>query len=213
MKEINKRLLSSILLIGIFIIAYYSKIFLLVLLFFIFLEMLNEFYIIQNKIFKVNKLKLFITIFFTLNYLLFLVFLTWLALSEISNIYKIPFIFVISICIATDVGGFIIGKLFKGKKLTKISPNKTYSGMLGSFIFSIIIGLLFFNEIYSTNKILIFATLISFVSQIGDLFISFLKRKINIKDTGNIIPGHGGLLDRFDGIIFSIPLLLLMNIF
>ena len=175
--------------------------------------MLNEFYIIQNKIFKVNKLKLFITVFFTLNYLLFLVFLTWLALSEISNIYKIPFIFVISICIATDVGGFIIGKLFKGKKLTKISPNKTYSGMLGSFIFSITIGLLFFNEIYSTNKILTFAILISFVSQIGDLFISFLKRKINIKDTGNIIPGHGGLLDRFDGIIFSIPLLLFMNFF
>ena len=120
MKEINKRLLSSISLIGIFIIAYYSKIFLLVLLFFIFLEMMNEFYIIQNKIFKVNKVKLFITVFFTLNYLLFLVFLTWLALSEISNIYKIPFIFVISICIATDVGGFVIGKLFKGKKLTKL---------------------------------------------------------------------------------------------
>ena len=200
-------------LIGIFIIAYYSKIFLLVLLFFIFLEMLNEFYIIQNKIFKFNKIKLFITIFFTLIYLLFLVLLTWSALSDISNIYKIPFIFVILVCIATDVGGFIIGKLFKGKKLTKISPNKTYSGMFGSFIFSILIGLFFFSEIYPTNKILIFATLVSFVSQIGDLFVSYLKRKINIKDTGNIIPGHGGLLDRFDGLIFSIPLILFINLF
>ena len=97
----------------IFIIAYYSKIFLLVLLFFIFLEMMNEFYIIQNKIFKVNKVKLFITVF-TLNYLLFLVF-NMVGFKWNFKYLQIPFIFVISICIATDVGGFVIGKLFKGK--------------------------------------------------------------------------------------------------
>ena len=113
------------------------------------------------------------------------------------------------ICIFTDIGGYVVGKTVGGKKLTKISPNKTLSGSIGSFLFSII-PLIFFTELGNTNLNfniinIIFCLLISLVSQTGDLFISFLKRKAKIKDTGNILPGHGGILDRTDGIIFAIP--------
>ena len=116
-------------------------------------------------------------------------------------------IFIISICILSDVGGYIFGNFFKGKKLTKISPNKTYSGMIGSFILSIIFCITYSYSIsfvdFKTTILLTIA--ISFICQIGDLFISFLKRKAQIKDTGNILPGHGGVLDRIDGILFALP--------
>ena len=116
-------------------------------------------------------------------------------------------IFVISICILSDLGGYVFGKTFKGKKLTKISPNKTYSGMVGSFIMSVIFGVIYSYSIsFIDFKTIIFLTIIiSFICQTGDLFISFLKRKAKIKDTGNILPGHGGLLDRIDGILFALP--------
>ena len=129
---------------------------------------------------------------------------------------KMPSKLIILICISTDIGGYTFGKLFKGPKLTKISPNKTYSGMIGSFFLSIISVLLyesyvnngnnpFWNSYWPEHKLLIYAILISFVSQIGDLVISYFKRKSKIKNTGKIIPGHGGLLDRIDGMIFAIP--------
>ena len=113
------------------------------------------------------------------------------------------------ICIFTDIGGFVFGKLLGGKKLTKISPNKTYSGVIGSFFLSIISGHYFyiFFKMYLIFEInyLIFIIIISLISQFGDLMISFLKRKAKIKDTGKILPGHGGVLDRLDGIIFAVP--------
>ena len=141
--------------------------------------------------------------------------------------------FVVLICIATDIGGYIFGKLFKGPKLIKISPNKTYTGMIGSFILSIIVGLLINTLMLNSNLselhpqyfggflyinlndfwLLIFIFLISAVSQIGDLLISYFKRLAKIKNTGNIIPGHGGLLDRVDGIIFAIPIAVLFDNF
>ena len=107
----------------------------------------------------------------------------------------------------SDLGGYVFGKTFKGKKLTKISPNKTYSGMVGSFIMSVIFGVIYSYSIsFIDFKTIIFLTIIiSFICQTGDLFISFLKRKAKIKDTGNILPGHGGLLDRIDGILFALP--------
>ena len=116
------------------------------------------------------------------------------------------------ICVATDVGGFLFGKIFKGPKLTKISPNKTYSGMLGSFVFTILFIILFlkylvFKNLYElTIEIVSFSFLLSIASQFGDIIISYFKRLSNVKDTGKIIPGHGGLLDRIDGMIFVFPL-------
>ena len=119
------------------------------------------------------------------------------------------FLFLISICFFTDIGGFIIGKIIGGKKLSKISPNKTISGTIGSFIFSIFPLILISNFDYLNLEIkinnLIFCLIISLISQLGDLFISYLKRKAKIKDTGNMLPGHGGILDRVDGIIFAVP--------
>ena len=129
---------------------------------------------------------------------------------------KIYFLYLILICSFSDIGGYVFGKFFKGKKLTKISPNKTISGSIGSFIFSLIpyfvFKIIFLNSnVYflSFTENLLFNILISlflsFVCQIGDLFISYFKRLSHLKDTGKILPGHGGLLDRIDGIIFAIP--------
>ena len=119
------------------------------------------------------------------------------------------FLYIISICFFTDIGGYVFGKTFGGKKLSKISPNKTITGTIGSFIFSVIPLIIIFNTKYidlefNINNIL-FSLLVSLVSQLGDLSVSYLKRKAEIKDTGKILPGHGGFLDRVDGIIFAIP--------
>ena len=128
------------------------------------------------------------------------------------------FLFIIIICISTDMGGYIIGNLFKGPKLTKISPNKTYSGLIGGYIFSIVFINIFLNYSYLLNlkkfefdiTIFILVMLISSYSQIGDIIISYFKRLSKIKDTGKIIPGHGGILDRVDGMIFAFPFSYLM---
>ena len=128
------------------------------------------------------------------------------------------FIFLIIICIFTDTGGYIFGKIFKGPRLTKISPKKTYSGVVGSFLISLLFGLIYIKYLGQKGKILletdsIFIILlilfISLVSQIGDLIISYFKRKAKLKDTGKILPGHGGILDRIDGIIFVMPIIYL----
>ena len=107
----------------------------------------------------------------------------------------------------SDIGGLIFGKIFKGKKLTKISPNKTISGSIGSFIFSISLIPFFYKDpiIQNLSSMFLITILISLISQLGDLFISFLKRKAKVKDTSDLLPGHGGFLDRIDGIIFAIP--------
>ena len=131
----------------------------------------------------------------------------------------IYFLTIALICVSTDVGGYIFGKIFKGPKLTKISPKKTYAGMIGGYFLSIISINLFFhftylfpNEIKITIDILIFVILISTASQFGDIFISYFKRLSKIKDTGKIIPGHGGLLDRIDGMIFAFPIFYLIEL-
>ena len=120
------------------------------------------------------------------------------------------FLYTLSVCICSDIGGYIIGKNIGGKKLTKISPNKTISGSLGSFCFSML-PLLVFNNfdkfeyyLYSIDNFL-FCLKVSLVCQLGDLFVSYFKRKAKVKDTGRILPGHGGILDRIDGIIFAVP--------
>ena len=124
--------------------------------------------------------------------------------------------FVIVICIATDIGGYIFGKIFKGPKLTKISPNKTYAGVIGAYTLSLV-ALLIFNKFFNQNtsfhiQLIIGTFLISTVSQLGDLIISFFKRQSKIKNTGKLIPGHGGILDRIDGMIFAVPIFYLFKI-
>ena len=123
-------------------------------------------------------------------------------------------IFVLSICISTDIGGYFFGKIFKGPKLTKISPNKTYSGMIGGYFLSLIFLSFFLNWINHELSIYWFVAtiLISTVSQAGDIIISYFKRLSKIKNTGKIIPGHGGLLDRIDGMIFAFPIFYLIEI-
>ena len=119
------------------------------------------------------------------------------------------FLYLVSICFLTDIGGYVFGKTIGGRKLTKISPNKTISGTIGSFVFSILPLIVFSNlsiiDLEFTLKNIIFVLLVSLVSQLGDLFISYFKRKAKIKDTGKILPGHGGALDRVDGVVFALP--------
>ena len=150
--------------------------------------------------------------FFILNIMTFFyIFFVFCTISYELHRSEGPFFFlyIISICFFTDIGGYVFGKLIGGKKLSKISPNKTISGTIGSFIFSIFPLIIFLNLGYlnlefDLNNILL-CLLVSLVSQLGDLFISFFKRKAKIKDTGKLLPGHGGVLDRVDGIIFAIP--------
>ena len=144
--------------------------------------------------------------------IMFLSISFFLAYHIRENIGLIFFLFIILISIFTDIGGYVFGKIFKGPRLTKISPNKTYSGVVGGFILSLIAGLFFLhytNTDFLENdsiKILLGILFISLISQIGDLIISYFKRLANVKDTGKIIPGHGGILDRIDGLIFAIPI-------
>ena len=150
--------------------------------------------------------------FFILNIMTFFyIFLVFCTLSYELHRSEGPifFLYVISICFFTDIGGYVFGKLIGGKKLSKISPNKTISGTIGSFIFSIVPLIIFLNLGYLNlefdSKNILLCLIVSLTSQLGDLFISFFKRKAKIKDTGRLLPGHGGVLDRVDGIIFAIP--------
>ena len=143
---------------------------------------------------------------------LFLIF-SFYTFYELS-IELIGVFYVIIVCSSTDVGGYVFGKIFKGPKLTKISPNKTYAGMIGGYFLSLISLSVIINFIdYETTTILFLLTiLISTVSQIGDITISYFKRLSKIKNTGKLIPGHGGLLDRVDGMIFAFPIYYLINL-
>jgi len=133
----------------------------------------------------------------------------------------LDFLLILIICITTDIGGYIFGKIFKGPKLIKISPNKTYAGMIGSFLLSIITSYLFaikYDYTFLQNQnlfedfyFIFLVFIISSVSQIGDLTISYFKRLSKIKNTGNIFPGHGGLLDRIDGMIFAFPFIFIIS--
>jgi phosphatidate cytidylyltransferase len=166
----------------------------------------NEFNRLIKKSFKkeinfIATVKIFSALFFIL--------FTYTS-YEIYGRSPIVIIWIIAICIFSDTGGYTIGKLVGGKKLTKISPNKTIAGSVGSFIFSLIplIFLYLTNEIYNDinlAQLVIVSLLLSLICQAGDLLISYFKRKAKVKDTGSILPGHGGLLDRIDGLIFVLP--------
>ncbi len=145
--------------------------------------------------------------------LIILSFLSIYILRIYNNDYH-TVLFVITICVSTDIGGYIFGKIFKGPKLTRFSPNKTYAGMAGSFILSIItikITIIFNANLIGFDQFFLII-LISSISQLGDITISYFKRLSKIKDTGKIIPGHGGILDRIDGMIFAFPFALITTV-
>ena len=209
MIELQKRLLTSLLLLMIIFSSLKNSI----VLFFVFLAInyfsLIEFNNLFKNIFKKTNQLYFFSFLASVIYISIFSLIIWNFLIPFNNNAIITLIFLILICISTDIGGFIFGKLVGGKKLTQISPNKTYSGVFGSFFLSITFGY-FYYIFYKTYLIfevnyLILIAIISLISQIGDLFISFLKRKAKIKDTGSILPGHGGILDRIDGILFALP--------
>ena len=203
LKEFEKRLITSLILIPISIFFIFKgSIFFIFFLSILFLAASYE-WILMSK--KNNLLRLL--------GIIFLFFSFYSAFFLRDTLGTDFFLFIICICIFTDIGGYIFGKIFKGPKLTKISPNKTYSGMIGSYFLAIISSfLLIKNSNLITGKtyditleLFIVVILISTISQIGDLIVSFFKRLSKIKDTGNLIPGHGGLLDRIDGLLFAMP--------
>jgi len=178
-----------------------------------------EFYVLISKI-LINdsikdKLLRFLYKSISLLYLSLLIYFIFAIESHYINL-KIYLLYSVLVAILSDIGGFVFGKIFKGKKLTKISPNKTISGSIGSFVFSLFL-IPFFYEMIMKNHFLmliLITIVISLISQLGDLFISYLKRKAKVKNTSNILPGHGGFLDRIDGIIFAVPAgILLFNFF
>ncbi len=204
-KEFQKRTFSTLILIPLsFFFIIKSSYYLIFFLIACFVVSFYEWYSMTKK-----KKYRFLGYFF-----LILSFYSAYLLRNFDNDEKgILFLYVITICISTDIGGYVIGKIFKGPKLTKISPNKTYSGMVGGYLLSIIsIGffikysqILFNEELFFSSEDFIFIIFISSISQLGDILISYFKRISNIKNTGKIIPGHGGLLDRIDGMIFAFP--------
>ena len=199
MNNLVKRILSSIILLPLILYFIFMGSFYITFLIIIcFLVSLLEWHKMVKK--KTYKLLGFI--------FLILSFYTFYELS-IDYIIIIPFF----ICVFTDIGGYVFGKSFKGPKLTRISPNKTYAGMIGGFFLSILFVSTYFIVINNTvtTQWLIITIVISLVSQVGDIIISYFKRLSKLKNTGNIIPGHGGLLDRIDGMIFAFPTFYLIN--
>lgn len=210
--EIQKRILSSLIIIPIIIFfIFQDTLFFIFFLVILFLASCNEWLNMNTE----YRYKIIGTLW------LFTSFFLAYSLREIFSIEL--FLLIIVICVFTDLGGYFFGKFLKGPKLTKISPNKTYSGAIGGLICSMIAAIIYIEIIYINNEadffflklidsehnldiiFFIFVILISLVSQIGDLIISFFKRRAKIKDTGTILPGHGGILDRIDGVIFAMP--------
>ncbi len=207
-KELQKRIFSSMILAPVslfFIIQGY-------LTFIFFLSLI--FLITSLEWFKMTKNKDLIRIFG-----LFFLFFSFFSTAYLRQYIGLNFfLFLITVCIFTDIGGYIFGKTFKGPRLTKISPKKTFSGVIGSFLMALLFGFIYIKYLGKKSKILLetdpiflvlLILLISLVSQIGDLIISYFKRKAKLKDTGKILPGHGGILDRIDGIIFVMPIIYL----
>ena len=208
--NIKKRVATSIFLILLLVGMFFYTYIMVISLIIIALISWIEFYALISKIIKEDRIiKKFFRFFYKALSLFYLSGLVYLILAIESNYInlKVYLLFSVLVAIMSDIGGLIFGKIFKGKKLTKISPNKTISGSIGSFIFSISLIPFFYKDpiIQNLSSMFLITILISLISQLGDLFISFLKRKAKVKDTSDLLPGHGGFLDRIDGIIFAIP--------
>ncbi len=209
--DLKKRLITSVILIFLLGLSFKYSPILVILLILASLITWMEFYGLISKIFKKKKFEKFfykiLINFLSLIYLVIFSYFVFLGFSQES--FKLNMLYLFCICIFSDVGGLLFGKIFKGKKLTKISPNKTISGSIGSFLLSLFLVpafvLLKNNHYINIHDLILLTLFVSFTCQIGDLFISLLKRKAKVKDAGNILPGHGGLLDRIDGMLFAIP--------
>ena len=211
--DLNKRIITSVGLILLLVLIFFYTYILVISLIIVstitwieFSALVSKIY--KKKIFKILFLKLIFKAMSLIYLFLFSAFI-FKGVTQIDPNFKIHMIYLFLICICSDVGGYIFGKTFKGKKLTKISPNKTVSGSVGSFILSLILVPIFyfsFNNFNNIFDLLFISIIVSFSCQLGDLFISYLKRRAKVKDTSNILPGHGGLLDRIDGMLFAIPI-------
>ena len=203
--NLKKRIYTSLFLVFSVFLIYNFNIFLVYFLIVLSVLSIIEFIQLTRKTLLRNFFLITLNIFFI--FYVFTFSFMFFLFSNLVGLKVVLYILLIG-CIASDIGGFISGKIFKGPKLTKISPNKTYSGAVGSLILTLlIISFLYFYfiQIFS-YKIVIVAIMTSLFCQLGDLMISFLKRKAKMKDTGNFLPGHGGVLDRLDGIFLGIPI-------
>ena len=207
--EIYKRLNTGLILLLLLIAMFISKTVYLFISICIFTLSFIEFTKMSKLFLKKKYFKQFLTNCAFASYLFLFLMIFIISLNDIH--LKIILFIILLICISSDIGGFLFGKVFKGPKLTKISPNKTISGSLGSFFLSMLISLILLKYIFNTDLInnILLGFFVSLSVQLGDLFFSYLKRKSSLKNTGNILPGHGGILDRIDGILLGIPIGLL----
>jgi phosphatidate cytidylyltransferase len=209
-KELKKRTFTSIILLSLLTAMYFYTFIMISSMMIIAIIIWIEFYALISKIIKGNRYQdhffRYISKSASLLYLSIFVYFIFKIESDFTDL-KIYLVYSVLVAILSDIGGLVFGKTFKGKKLTKISPNKTVSGSVGSFVLSMVLIPIFHNELITYNllSLIMLTIIISLISQIGDLFISLLKRKAKVKDTSDLLPGHGGLLDRLDGIIFAAP--------
>ena len=203
--NLKKRIFTSLILIFFIFLIFNSLYLMISSLLILGIVSILEFFNLSKKIFEKKIYSFLSNLFFIICISIFSFFFFLLYSFQQS---KFILLVLLIGCVASDIGGYLLGKILKGPKLTKISPNKTFSGAIGSFIFSCTLfsSLIYYETKVFNFKIVIIGLMISLFCQIGDLFFSYLKRKAKKKDTGNLLPGHGGLLDRLDGIFFGIPL-------
>ena len=211
-KNLKKRIHTSLLLLILVLLIFSFDFILIYSLIVLGVLSILEFIGISKKAFKSKISFISSNIFFIIYIFIFCLIFLYFSTNILSK--NILFILLLG-CVSSDIGGFIFGKIFNGPKLTKISPNKTYAGAFGSIMFTmLVVNILSFYLLKTLSiKTFILSLAVSIFCQLGDLLFSLLKRKANLKDTGNFLPGHGGVLDRIDGILLGLPLGFLTIVF
>ena len=209
-KNLKRRLLTSLFLLFFVFLIFKSNFVLIYSLIILSVFSILEFLNLSQSVFK-NITRYIFNFFFIIFISFFSLFFFLFSLGKL----KIVLLIILLGCIASDIGGFVFGNLFKGPKLTKVSPKKTVSGSIGSFFSCsfIVMSLVFYITKNFNLNIFFISIIISFSCQLGDLFFSYLKRKAKIKDYSNLLPGHGGVIDRLDGIFFGLPIGLITFLF
>ena len=209
-KNLKRRLLTSLFLLFFVFLIFKSNFVLIYSLIILSVFSILEFLNLSQSVFK-NITRYILNFFFIIFISFFSLFFFLFSLGKL----KIVLLIILLGCIASDIGGFVFGNLLKGPKLTKVSPKKTVSGSIGSFFSCsfIVMSLVFYITKNFNLNIFFISIIISFSCQLGDLFFSYLKRKAKIKDYSNLLPGHGGVIDRLDGIFFGVPIGLITFLF